>query len=196
MIIRFNEFGQLGDGTITDQYLPTRVAISKKIKIIKIACGLNHCMALDDSGRVYVWGHSYRTQRSSVTNENMMVSTKLLVPTRVKNCLVREHVIDIACLWNTFAAQTLNGVYFWGELEGILCCPFPTKVDYQNIDCVYLELCKRTCRVYRPQPYKNNTMMTMLYKGLLLGKLIDVEFGFGGSAVTNKPDPFSICMIS
>eukprot|EP01130_Rhizamoeba_saxonica_P017931 TRINITY_DN8833_c0_g1_i2.p1 TRINITY_DN8833_c0_g1~~TRINITY_DN8833_c0_g1_i2.p1 ORF type:complete len:580 (-),score=122.04 TRINITY_DN8833_c0_g1_i2:587-2326(-) len=61
-------FGQLGHGNINDCGYPTVVEQLSGLKIVDIACGSHHCLALTDDGEVYTWGSSEYYQQAS-TNE-------------------------------------------------------------------------------------------------------------------------------
>jgi alpha-tubulin suppressor-like RCC1 family protein len=54
------EFGQLGHGTAADQAseLPRPIEALKGKHIVTIGSGFDHCVALRDDGRVYVWGYN------------------------------------------------------------------------------------------------------------------------------------------
>jgi len=55
----WNIFGQLGlqDTSIGVTLNPTKITFPNKAdKIVDIACGFNHSLALTDSKQVYVWG--------------------------------------------------------------------------------------------------------------------------------------------
>ena len=49
-----NQYGQLGDGTITERHTP--VQVSGLSSVIAIAAGGYHSMALKSDGTVYAWG--------------------------------------------------------------------------------------------------------------------------------------------
>lgn len=51
-----NEYGQMGDGTTTDRYLPVEVSALAGRRIIAIAAGGHHSLAVDDTGKVHAWG--------------------------------------------------------------------------------------------------------------------------------------------
>ena len=68
------ECGQLGTGRCTRREVPTKVNVytgeesnpgnneGKTAKIIDIACGASHCLAVGDDGNVYSWGLNKRGQ--------------------------------------------------------------------------------------------------------------------------------------
>lgn len=54
-----SDYGQLGNGSITQPWRPVRVT-GLPSDIIDIAAGREHCLALDSKGFVYVWGSNIR----------------------------------------------------------------------------------------------------------------------------------------
>ena len=53
-----NDFGQLGDGTTTDQIIPVAVSGAKLPKLTAIVGGDEHTCALGADGSVWCWGHN------------------------------------------------------------------------------------------------------------------------------------------
>jgi len=54
-----NTHGQLGDGThnaFLHRTVPRRVSGLNSVKVVEVASGLTHCLALDQEGRVWAWG--------------------------------------------------------------------------------------------------------------------------------------------
>lgn len=51
-----NDYGQLGDGTLTDRPAPVQVAHPMGKKFIAVAAGERHSLALDEERRVWAWG--------------------------------------------------------------------------------------------------------------------------------------------
>eukprot|EP01084_Bolivina_argentea_P054978 100818_1 len=67
----FNDCGQLGLGNRTNVKTVTKIAFFNNIKIIQIACGMYHCVALDDKGRIYAWGKNGNGQCGDNTTTNL-----------------------------------------------------------------------------------------------------------------------------
>jgi len=62
-------FGQLGHNECSDENMPKKIAFkhptneSEAIRIVQIACGSHHSLALDSLGRVWSWGSSEYAQQ-------------------------------------------------------------------------------------------------------------------------------------
>jgi len=50
------QFGQLGHGDLGRQTVPMKIHIDESVKMVKVSAGRRHSVALDDKGRVFVWG--------------------------------------------------------------------------------------------------------------------------------------------
>lgn len=48
--------GPAGDGECQDRSLPVRVKGLEGVKVVSVACGWRHSAAVDDQGRLLVWG--------------------------------------------------------------------------------------------------------------------------------------------
>eukprot|EP01124_Arcella_intermedia_P012336 TRINITY_DN18701_c0_g1_i1.p1 TRINITY_DN18701_c0_g1~~TRINITY_DN18701_c0_g1_i1.p1 ORF type:complete len:600 (-),score=178.46 TRINITY_DN18701_c0_g1_i1:23-1624(-) len=57
-------FGQLGHGDVEDQRLPKVISSLSPYKVIQVACGYNHSLALTEDGKVYTWGSSEYGQQA------------------------------------------------------------------------------------------------------------------------------------
>ena len=56
-----NQNGQLGDGSSKQRTCPVAVDADKVLKnqkIIRIAAGYAHCLAVNNFGRVFAWGNN------------------------------------------------------------------------------------------------------------------------------------------
>lgn len=53
----YNKYGQVGDGTTIDQYIPKKIA--GLTDIVQTAAGSNASFALDKNGEVWAWGQTY-----------------------------------------------------------------------------------------------------------------------------------------
>lgn len=131
-----NENGQVGDGTLIDRYIPTRVKIKTKARLIKVSCGTKHSMALDSRGNAFIWGGNEFGQVA----KNLRV-THIAVPTKIKI----SKIIDITCCIGASVVQTKSDVYAWGELlNDADVIVKPTKQKQRSIQEMFLVLRKTT----------------------------------------------------
>jgi hypothetical protein len=72
-----NDFGQLGDGTITDRYAPA--VVPGLTGIIQVAAG-EHMLALDSAGRVWSWGLNSDGELGNGTTSQVRGSNPTPVP--------------------------------------------------------------------------------------------------------------------
>lgn len=61
--------GQLGQGNRISTQLPVKIDALQHEKIIKVASGSHHCIALTATGRVYTWGKLYKTVEKTETEK-------------------------------------------------------------------------------------------------------------------------------
>ena len=108
----YNEQGQLGDGTTFDKNRPILIntgAIANKV-IVSIACGTYHSMAIDNTGKVYVWGNNLQGQlgNGSTTQQN----TPILINT---GAIANKVIVSIVCgNFYTMVLDNTGQVYAWG----------------------------------------------------------------------------------
>ncbi len=110
-----NYFGQIGDGTNdTRKYIKgigSYGALRGK-HIIAIASGEDHCLALDNHGRVYSWGKNYNGQLGNGT------TTHKYYPELIsgRGILYGKKIIAIKCGKQYSLALDENGfIYVWGQ---------------------------------------------------------------------------------
>nr|GMC49229.1 ultraviolet-B receptor UVR8 [Ipomoea batatas] len=95
-------FGRLGTGSEFDQLFPVRVEFgSAPVKIVAIAAGAYHSLALADDGSVWGWGYNVSGEDSE--RKTLMISS-------VKAGAMMSVAID-----------SLGGLWIWGN------CPQPQK---------------------------------------------------------------------
>ncbi|MDR1392846.1 MAG: FG-GAP-like repeat-containing protein [Bifidobacteriaceae bacterium] len=104
-----NENQHIGDGTAVNRFSPVLISGALSgVKIVAIATGVDHAMALSANGQVYTWGHNTYGQlgdpgRTAVT------------PARVDGPLAGLKVVGIAAgdYFNLVVTDT-GRVYAWG----------------------------------------------------------------------------------
>ena len=109
---RSNEgaFGFDGNpGSQRIQYLPTSLAALTRDTFVQVACGGDHCLALTDTGFVYVWG----------TGEQFQLGRKVLERHKKRGLFPEKlhlrNIVSIACgAYHSFAIDKNGIVYAWG----------------------------------------------------------------------------------
>ncbi|KAG6721256.1 hypothetical protein I3842_03G103700 [Carya illinoinensis] len=102
---------ELGRGDKVGGWKPKPIPNLEGVRIIQIASGGYHSLALTDDGKVLSWGHGGHGQlgHSSIQNQK--------VPEPIK-ALSDEHVVYIACGGSSSAAVTHEGkLYMWGNAK-------------------------------------------------------------------------------
>ena len=114
-----NEYGQLGDGMITNSALP--ICISDKEnelkgkRMVDISAGYGHTVALDEERKVYTWGYNEFGQLGYVTEDN---STEPICISNKENELKGKKIISISAgEAHTVAIDEEGKVYTWGNNE-------------------------------------------------------------------------------
>ncbi len=98
--------GELGDGTDHANDNLNKVEFNQEVKIIEIAVGESHVLALDDKGNVWAWGANNYGQCSNSTNSNNNKPVKVALD---------EKIIKIAAGNNSSYAITKdNYLITWG----------------------------------------------------------------------------------
>ncbi|XP_061081806.1 RCC1 and BTB domain-containing protein 1 isoform X3 [Conger conger] len=105
-----NGYSQLGNGSTNQGVSPVVVSANlMNKKVVGVACGSHHSMALTYEGEVYAWGYNNCGQVGSGSTANQPA------PRKVSNCLQNKAVVSIACGQTSSMAVVDNGeVYGWG----------------------------------------------------------------------------------
>ncbi|KAF2757249.1 RCC1/BLIP-II [Pseudovirgaria hyperparasitica] len=103
----------------------TPILIPTLDRITQIACGADHAIALDNTGKVFAWGRGEQSQlgRRLLRRRNI----KSLIPTRV--VIGRKKAAAIGCgSYHSFAIDTEGDVWSWG-LNSFGEAGFPVDPD-------------------------------------------------------------------
>uniref|UniRef100_UPI003590129A RCC1 and BTB domain-containing protein 1 isoform X2 n=1 Tax=Myxine glutinosa TaxID=7769 RepID=UPI003590129A len=105
-----NGYSQLGNGSAHQGLIPSPVSTNLAGKrVVQVACGSHHSVALSDDGEVYAWGYNNCGQVGSGTTANQAT------PRRVTACIQNKVAVAIACGQTSSMAVFDNGeVYGWG----------------------------------------------------------------------------------
>jgi alpha-tubulin suppressor-like RCC1 family protein len=78
-----NETGQLGDGNLKASHLPVWVHIPASTRIVALAAGRYHSLALTKSGKVLAWGDDQDGQLGDGSSGMRDVPVQIMVPGKV-----------------------------------------------------------------------------------------------------------------
>ena len=107
-----NDHGQLGDGTTASRSKPQPVkgADGQPFKAVQVSAGAYDSAAIDQQGRVYIWG--------SENNNYTAYSTSKLAPTLAKDPRgsgLGLHAAQVSLGWSFIMAKDTDGsLYTWG----------------------------------------------------------------------------------
>jgi alpha-tubulin suppressor-like RCC1 family protein len=106
----WNQYGQLGDNSITDRPTPVQVGstVAGFTNIIAVSAGSYHSMALKSDGTVWVWGNNQVGQIG-----NGSTSGAQLMP--VQNTTLTNVSQISSGLLHSFARRTDGTVWIWGN---------------------------------------------------------------------------------
>jgi uncharacterized repeat protein (TIGR02543 family) len=114
-----NYFGELGDGTTTDRYVPTEITsrflLEESDQIISLSLGIYYSSALSATGRVFMWGNNEYGQLGDGT------TTIKFVPTEITSAFSLAEGGQIILLslgaFHSSALSTTGQVFMWGNNE-------------------------------------------------------------------------------
>jgi uncharacterized repeat protein (TIGR02543 family) len=111
----FNNYGQLGDGTLVDNSTPTLISFPGGETIRNVAAGIGHSLAVTTTGQVYAWGSNLYGQLGDGTTANKSTPT-LISFNGLNNLNDGETMRDVVAGGEYSHAVTTNGrVYSWGS---------------------------------------------------------------------------------
>ncbi len=99
-----NAYGQLGNGTKTETYVPAQV--TGLTDVIQISAGRLHSAAVTEDGSLYMWGNNNRGQLGDGTTDEH------LIPVRISGL---PAVYEAAAGGSHTAVAAENGIYAWGD---------------------------------------------------------------------------------
>jgi alpha-tubulin suppressor-like RCC1 family protein len=106
----FNNFGQLGDGTCDDCFIPHLLNELKDENLSDVCCGDRHSLALTSNGKVYAWGSNKFGQIGNECEDEYQ-----LKPIKIEK-FEEKTIVAISCGYYHSLALTENGrVYSWGD---------------------------------------------------------------------------------
>lgn len=121
--------GQLGNGLDESASSPVRVNLPEDIRIIAIAAGAGHSLAVDAEGRVWAWGFNGQGRLGDGTTTNSSTPIQVKLPEHV-------HISAITAGSNHSLAIDSDGIaWAWGNGAGrlgngrVLRQPVPVKVN-------------------------------------------------------------------
>ena len=98
--------------------------INEKIKIVKVACGRNHCLALEDwetnagkGNRLFAWGVSGHGRTGHNNQDDVLFPCNINVLDDPDNKNITKHIRDISC-GSTFsvAISRTRNLYYFGKI--------------------------------------------------------------------------------
>ncbi len=105
-----NTFGQLGDGTKLARSTPQSIGIAGK-RVIAIAAGAFHSLALCEDGKVYAWGYNNHGQLGNGSTNNSLSP----VPVAAGGVLAGKTVVAISAgAYHSLALCSDGSVAAWG----------------------------------------------------------------------------------
>lgn len=110
-----NDTGQLGDGTAVSKFTPVRVltAVDTPLTgIVRVAAGIGHGLALDQSGNVWAWGYNFFGQLGK--NSQIDSSYAVKVSKDSAGTLLAD-VTDIRAFGSSSMAKSGGHWYAWGD---------------------------------------------------------------------------------
>jgi uncharacterized repeat protein (TIGR02543 family) len=112
----YNEFGQLGDGTINNRNLPVEITsrfnLTNNDKIVELTLGQEHSSALSSSGRVFMWGKNNNGRLGDGSSINRNNPTDITSTFGLKT---GERIIKISLgVFHSSALSSIGRVFMWG----------------------------------------------------------------------------------
>ncbi|XP_018315261.1 RCC1 and BTB domain-containing protein 1-like [Mycetomoellerius zeteki] len=152
-----NNCGQLGVSRSEDKFIdePLEVKITEGVKIIKVACGYTHVLALSEEGNIFAWGGNSCGQLGCNRKNDLLTPEMVtaITPKPMK-------MLDIAAMKNMSCAISEEKlIYIWGSCFSKQI-PNPITCEYMNLfdTCNALTARPRTTVKYF-QPNERSTIL-------------------------------------
>jgi alpha-tubulin suppressor-like RCC1 family protein len=102
--------GQLGDGTTIDRSTPVPVATPSGIRIIQVAAGTDHSLAVTSSGQVLAWGHNNQGQLTGTPGSDKLRPTPVHLPSPIVKLAAGDS--------HSVALTKAGSILTWGNPAG------------------------------------------------------------------------------
>ncbi|KAF8706816.1 chromosome condensation (RCC1) repeat, partial [Rhizoctonia solani] len=176
-------------GSARIQYLPTTLEALTKDVFVQIACGGDHCLALTETGHVYVWG----------TGEQFQLGRKVLERHKKRGLFPEKlhlrNIVSIGCgAYHSFAIDKKGVVYAWG-LNVKRQCGIPGEEDQilqpTPIPALHPDVLGHDARVIQASGGNHHSVfVTSDGRVYACGTLTDSQLGIGDDhpAIVNPDD--------
>lgn len=106
-----NDYGQLGNGTLVQNFVPAKVKKSDGTDltgVVQVAAGVSHGLARLADGTVWAWGYNFFGQLGDGTTRDSSRAVQVSIPSG-------EIVTDIRAFGSSSMAKVGNSWYVWGD---------------------------------------------------------------------------------
>ena len=116
----YGSFGQLGHGDQQNQLVPRRVEALAAERVVQVAAGPYHTVAVTSTGALWTWGSGRNGQLGHVGRNGQLghgdvFTENQLVPRRVEG-LATSHVMQVAAgVHHTVAVTSTGELWSWGS---------------------------------------------------------------------------------
>jgi len=108
-----NDYGQLGDGTLTRRSKPEPIVASPRgVSVVAVAMGNCHTLALDSAGGLHAWGRG----DGGLLGDGGTADQVLPVALADKGSLAGKTLVAVAAgIRHSLALDSVGGLYAWGS---------------------------------------------------------------------------------